>query len=188
MSDQIPPSSKNKRTAHRPKGVDFWRKHVQQWLNSGFSQTQYCRENKLSIGSFGHWKIKLVGPDDDTPPVRKKPLLLPVRIERKTPPWPHAFLDGYEGFLQADAFSGYQGLYESGNIIEVACVAHCRRKFYEASRATKDNSRAHYALLQISKIYQVEWACKDMKDDQRKIYRVGHAKPILDNFKTWAED
>jgi hypothetical protein len=87
MSNQTPPSSTTKRVTHRPKGVDFWRKHVQQWLNSGLSQTQYCRENKLSIGSFGHWKIKLVGPDDDTPPVGKKPLLLPVRIERKTPPF-----------------------------------------------------------------------------------------------------
>ena len=34
---------------------------------------------------------------------------------------PHAFLEGYEGFLQADAYNGYQGLYESGNVIEVAC-------------------------------------------------------------------
>lgn len=87
MSDQTPQSPKDKRASHRPKGADFWRKHVQQWLNSGLSQTQYCRENKLSIASFGHWKIKLVGPDDDTPPMRKKPLLLPVRIERKTPPF-----------------------------------------------------------------------------------------------------
>jgi hypothetical protein len=101
---------------------------------------------------------------------------------------PHAFLEHYDGFLQADAYSGYQGLYQSGNIVEVACWAHCRRKFHEASIATQGENRAHHALLQIRKIYQVEWACKDMKDAQRKAYRMEHAKPILEAFKAWGDN
>lgn len=100
---------------------------------------------------------------------------------------PQAFLESYEGFLQADAYSGYQGLYESGDMIEVACWSHCRREFYEASIATKGNTRAHTALLQIRRLHQVEWSCKDLKDEHRKAHRMEHAKPILDTFKAWAD-
>ena len=98
-------------------------------------------------------------------PLKDPPLVVYDYSRTRSQQGPHTFLESYEGFLQADAYSGYQGLYESGNIIEVACMAHCRRKFYEASIASKGNSRAHYALMQIRKIYQVEWACKDMKDE-----------------------
>jgi transposase len=121
-------------------------------------------------------------------PLKDPPLVLYDYTRSRSQKGPQALLENYEGFLQADAFSGYQGLYESGDIIEVACWAHCRRRYYEASIATNDNSRAHYALLQIRKLYHVEWSCKDMQDEQRKAYRMEHAKPILDDFKGWAED
>ena len=44
---------------------------------------------------------------------------------------PAAFLKDYRGYLQADAFSGYDGIYleSQGRIIEVACWAHARRKY-----------------------------------------------------------
>ena len=51
---------------------------------------------------------------------------------------PQQFLANYQGYLHADAFSGYDGLYlpdprtTTARIIEVACNAHARRKFYEA--------------------------------------------------------
>src|SRR5262249_16134359 len=51
---------------------------------------------------------------------------------------PERFLTNYHGYLHADAFSGYDGLYlpdprtAATRIIEVACNAHARRKFYEA--------------------------------------------------------
>lgn len=100
---------------------------------------------------------------------------------------PQDFLQDYEGFLQADAYSGYQGLYESGAIREVACWAHTRRKFYEAAIAINGESRAHDALHYIRQIYQVEWQCKAMDDQERKDYRLLHAKPMLDAFKAWAD-
>jgi hypothetical protein len=87
MDTQVTPTQKPKRAPRPSKGEGFWRQHVSQWLNSGLSQSQYCREHKLASGSFSTWKIKLVGPDNDTPPVRKKPLLLPVEIEHKTLPF-----------------------------------------------------------------------------------------------------
>jgi hypothetical protein len=57
---------------------------------------------------------------------------------------PSQFLEGYRGFLQADAFGGYGGIYAGGRVIEVGCNAHARRKFVEAQ--TTDLSRAAAAL------------------------------------------
>jgi transposase len=56
---------------------------------------------------------------------------------------PARWLSGYEGYLQADAYGGYDGIYHQENVTEVACWAHARRKFYDAQdsdevRATQD--------------------------------------------------
>lgn len=45
--------------------------------------------------------------------------------------WAEEFLKNYKGYLQADAYIGYDKIYASGNIIEVACMAHARRKFFD---------------------------------------------------------
>jgi hypothetical protein len=54
---------------------------------------------------------------------------------------------GFNGFLQADGYSGFDALYDAGransgilantSITEVACWAHCRRKFFDVWQATK---------------------------------------------------
>ena len=44
---------------------------------------------------------------------------------------PRQHLKLYQGALQADAYAGFQHLYEGGTIVEVACWAHARRKFHE---------------------------------------------------------
>ena len=53
---------------------------------------------------------------------------------------PSRFLKGFRGYLQADAFSGYDGIYAGGDVVEVGCNAHARRKFIEAQ--TTDTARA----------------------------------------------
>ena len=45
---------------------------------------------------------------------------------------PREIFKDFKGYLQADAYSAYDGLYKSGEIIEVGCMMHARRKFYEA--------------------------------------------------------
>ena len=37
----------------------FWARHLQRWSQSGLSQTQYCRQQQLSIAAFGWWKRRL---------------------------------------------------------------------------------------------------------------------------------
>lgn len=67
---------------------------------------------------------------------------------------PQRFLNGYLGYLQADAYGGYDRLYATGRVVEVGCWAHARRKFHEA-QAT-DPARASYALGVIRQLYAIE--------------------------------
>ena len=54
---------------------------------------------------------------------------------------PDHHLAGYAGLMQADAYAGYTKLYEAnrkgGPIIEAACWAHARRKFFDLARLSK---------------------------------------------------
>jgi hypothetical protein len=96
---------------------------------------------------------------------------------------PQQFLANYQGYLQADAFSGYDGLYlpdpctAAARIIEVACNAHARRKFYEARGS--DAPRSHQALAYYRQRYELERAVKDFSDAQRLQMRQDLAVPIL---------
>ena len=69
---------------------------------------------------------------------------------------PAAFLVGFQGFLQADAYGGYDGIYTSsaGTIVEVGCWAHARNKF--KGTETTDPERALAARAWIRKLYDVE--------------------------------
>jgi transposase len=104
---------------------------------------------------------------------------------------PQQFLANYRGYLQADAFSGYDGLYlpdprtAQARIIEVACNAHARRKFYEARGS--DALRAHQALAYYRQLYELEQAAKDFSDAQRLQMRKDLSVPILGRFRTWLE-
>jgi len=104
---------------------------------------------------------------------------------------PQQFLANYQGYLHADAFSGYDGLYlpdpqtATARIIEVACNAHARRKFYEAR--SSDALRAHQALAYYRQLYELERHAKDFSDTQRLQMRQDLAVPILGQFHTWLE-
>ena len=67
---------------------------------------------------------------------------------------PARFFKDYHGYFQADAYSGYDALFQSGKVIEVGCWAHARRYFSEAR--TTDPPRAHVALAYIRRLYALE--------------------------------
>ena len=104
---------------------------------------------------------------------------------------PQRFLANYRGYLQADAFSGYDGLYlpdprtAQARIIEVACNAHARRKFYE-SRGS-DTLRSHQALAYYRQLYELERQAKDFSDAQRLQMRQDLAVPVLGQLHKWME-
>jgi len=98
---------------------------------------------------------------------------------------PVAFLGNFKGFLQADAYSGYDVLYKNGKIIEVGCLAHVRRKFFEVSIATKNETRANEALSLIGEIYEIEAKIKGMSPESKYFYRKKHSKIKYRQFYRW---
>ena len=98
---------------------------------------------------------------------------------------PTRFLEGFKGYLQADAFSGYDELLSKGTIIEVACMAHCRRYWWEA--IGNDSRRAHEAISYIARLYELEVHFENslLKGDALRDARQQHAVPILHAFETW---
>lgn len=98
---------------------------------------------------------------------------------------PRRFLEGYEGYLQADAYSGYDQIFASGKVIEVGCWMHARRYFYEAAQS--DPGRPAEALAFIRELFMIERAIKDLSITQRKEQRASRAQPILEAFHTWLE-
>jgi transposase len=109
---------------------------------------------------------------------------------------PLRVLNGFEGYLQADAYSAYDALYSDGKIVEVGCWMHARRKFYDAR--TSDPQRSHLMLAWIAGLYQVEDDAKEARkkhpdwDDatwhaHRDDLRQKRSKSIFDTIRTWLE-
>jgi len=107
------------------------------------------------------------------------------------------FLDDYNGYVQSDAFSGYERLKQKDGICQMGCWAHVRRKFIEVVKATKKHrskranpkSLADEALDYIGQLYQIEKEARlgDLEHDQVYRLRQQRAKPMLQQFKQWLD-
>ncbi len=105
---------------------------------------------------------------------------------------PREIFKDFKGYLQADAYSGYDGLFLSGDIVEVGCLMHARRKFYEA-RST-DPQRSHQALAWIGLLYDVEREAKEREVENYEAFvalrhelRAERSRPIFEKFHVWLE-
>ena len=101
---------------------------------------------------------------------------------------PKRMLTGYEGYLQADAYSVYDQFFADGEIVEVGCMAHARRKFFDALETAPDEAKP--ALAVIKKLYAVERQCKtdECSSDERRAARQGESKPVFDTLCEWLVD
>ena len=141
---------------------------------------------------------------------------------------PQEFLQGFTGYLQADAYSGYDCIYAGQEVQEVACWIHARRYWHQAR--DNDPVRANTALGFIARLSQIETqldrayprasleevlgaatsvtssgsltsaggapsgfgGASGMRLHERDFEAVAgarqeHARPILDEFKTWLD-
>jgi transposase len=89
---------------------------------------------------------------------------------------PAAVLAPFTGWLQADAYAGYDALYRTGRIVEVGCWAHARRRFVEA--LDTDPSAALIVAL-VQRLYQVEREATDTTPADRQARRQTQSVPIL---------
>jgi transposase len=98
---------------------------------------------------------------------------------------PAEFLKDYRGFLQADAYGGYDGIYldSQGRIVEVACWAHARRKFFDA--VTNAPREANQVLEWIRRLYDIEDRARDFTPAARQVLRQQEALPILDRLENY---
>lgn len=97
---------------------------------------------------------------------------------------PQSHLKAYQGILQADAFAGYEPLYADADIVEAACWAHARRKFYELAKA-QASPIATEALTRIGALYEVETAIRGQPPEVRREVRQVRAVPLLNGLQHW---
>jgi len=93
------------------------------------------------------------------------------------------FLDGWRGKLVCDHFKGYSKLFTNG-VIEVGCLAHARRKFFDLWVSHK-SPVAEEALQFYAAIYEIERTAQSLDVDQRTQLRRLKTRPIIDTFYTW---
>lgn len=96
---------------------------------------------------------------------------------------PARVFQDFKGFLQADAYGGYDQLYFPGGATEVACWAHVRRKFLDAE--VTDPVLAKQAIDRIRALFQIEEAAKELSDAARAEFRGTKARPLLTEFAAW---
>lgn len=99
---------------------------------------------------------------------------------------PRQHLKNYTGFLHADGYPGYEKLYQGQKIVEVACMAHVRRKFFDIHKASK-SPVAEEALVRIAELYEVERTVRGRPPDERRRARQERAKPLFEELQAWLE-
>jgi transposase len=97
---------------------------------------------------------------------------------------PAGHLVGYKGWMHADGYAGFEAIYRAGQVREVACMAHIRRKFVDVHQA-QGSPIAEAAILRIAQLYAVEKEARGQPPDVRAALRQAKEKPVLDELEAW---
>src|ERR1700761_5833505 len=97
---------------------------------------------------------------------------------------PHRHLAEFKGTLQADAYAGFNRLYDSGRIREAACWAHVRRKFFDLHQAHA-SPVATEAIERIGQLYAIEHEIRGRPPDERQRVRHIQSRPLLTALHEW---
>ena len=127
---------------------------------------------------------------DDRPAGAKEPpaVLMRYSPDRKAER-PNAHLTTFVGVLQADGYAGFKGLYDrpKAPLIEAACWAHARRKFFDL-HAANGSPVAAEALARIGELYAIEDEIRGKPPDQRREVRQARAGPALVALHAWLHE
>ena len=96
-------------------------------------------------------------------------------------------LAGFTGVLQADATAGFKPLYESGLVRHAGCMAHARRRFYDARKQAPEEAKE--VLRLIRDLYKIEAEAREKGLDSkgRAELRKEKARPLLSKLKTYVQ-
>ena len=112
---------------------------------------------------------------------------------------PDAHLAGWRGILQADAYGGYNGLYDparqSGPVTAALCWAHARRGFFEladiAASARRGRGAAPVspialeAVKRIDTLFAIEREINGLSAHERHRVRQERSRPLVEDLRTW---
>jgi hypothetical protein len=101
---------------------------------------------------------------------------------------PQQQLKGFTGFLQTDGYAVYDLFKETPGVTLLHCMAHARRKFFEAQQ--NDLPRAAYALEQIALLYQIERHAREQQLNESQVLALRQQKalPILEALGVWMKE
>ncbi|MBL8127215.1 MAG: IS66 family transposase [Chloroflexia bacterium] len=101
---------------------------------------------------------------------------------------PERHLVSFAGIMQADAYAGFNRLYEPGRqpgpILEAACWAHARRKLYELAAVAK-SPIASEAVQRIDRLFAIERDIVGLAPEARLAERTERSSPILTKLEPW---
>lgn len=183
-------------------GVEISRKTMGGWMGqvAGLMKPLYGAAKEMLFQS------KVVGTDDtgvkvldDKLPYARTGRIWPYRGDEEHPVvlfdytktreriGPEKFLEGYRGYLQVDAYAGYDAFFKKRGrgLIEVGCWSHARRYYHKALES--DAGLMGPALWLISKLYEVEDRAASMTAAERLCLRQIESKPILEELHSYLE-
>jgi len=101
---------------------------------------------------------------------------------------PNRHLAGYAGILQADAYAGFNDLYDPrrkpGPVLDAGCWAHARRKLFELAELARAPLAAE-AVRRIDAIFAVERAINGLPAEQRLAQRQSDVAPLVEELEIW---
>jgi transposase len=181
-------------------GVDISRKTMCGWMAqcADLLQPLYGAAKQVLFGS------KVIGTDDTGVKVldeklpfartgriwpycgdQKHPVILYDYTATRERAGPEAFLKGYRGHLQADAYGGYDAFFKdpARGLLEVGCMMHARRYFFKALES--DQGRMGPALLLIAELYRIEERARGWAAEDRLRLRQHESKAVLDKLRDY---
>jgi transposase len=104
---------------------------------------------------------------------------------------PERHLASYTGLMQADAYAGFNRLYDAGRkagpIIEAACWAHARRKFFDLARLSKAPI-AIAAVERIDALFAIEREINGLVPSERLCQRQERSRPLVVELENWLRE
>jgi transposase len=104
---------------------------------------------------------------------------------------PEQHLAGYAGLMQADAYAGFTKLYQAnrkpGPIVEAACWAHGRRKFFDLARLSKAPIAAE-TVKRIDALFAIEREINGLMPQERVRVRQERSRPLIIELQTWLRE
>jgi len=97
---------------------------------------------------------------------------------------PQQHLKSFKGTLHADGYAGFNAIFEQNRVVEAACWAHVRRKFFDV-HASNGSPVAKEALDRIGGLYGIEAEARGKPPDERRLLREQKSRPLLDQLNAW---